>query len=105
MWCESAVTPGRIASVAQTRATNQPAAPAEPLLVADQVVVEYPTKGFRRPPARVLHGVSVENAAGQPSFKAHRRHVGEHRIEEVGAKLRAMMPWIAKNKLVDQAKN
>jgi ketol-acid reductoisomerase len=28
-----------------------------------------------------------------------------HPIEKVGAELRAMMPWIAKNKLVDQAKN
>src|SRR4051812_5328665 len=38
---------------------------AEPLLAADQVVVEYPTKGFRRPPARVLHGVSVDVRAGE----------------------------------------
>jgi ketol-acid reductoisomerase len=43
--------------------------------------------------------------AGQPSFKAMRRRAAEHPIEEVGAKLRAMMPWIAKNKLVDKAKN
>ncbi len=43
--------------------------------------------------------------AGQPSFKATRRRNAEHPIEEVGAKLRAMMPWIAKNKLVDKAKN
>jgi ketol-acid reductoisomerase len=34
-----------------------------------------------------------------------RRRGAEHGIEEVGAKLRAMMPWIAKNKLVDKAKN
>ncbi len=47
----------------------------------------------------------LENRAGQPSFKAIRRRAGEHQIEEVGAKLRAMMPWIGKNKLVDQAKN
>jgi ketol-acid reductoisomerase len=31
--------------------------------------------------------------------------MAEHQIEEVGGKLRAMMPWIAKNKLVDQSKN
>ena len=43
--------------------------------------------------------------AGQPSFKAMRRRSAEHPIEEVGAKLRAMMPWIAKNKLVDKTKN
>jgi ketol-acid reductoisomerase len=47
----------------------------------------------------------LENKAGQPSFKASRRRSAEHPIEKVGAKLRAMMPWIAKNKLVDKAKN
>ena len=46
-----------------------------------------------------------ECQAGQPSFKAMRRRSAEHSIEEVGSKLRAMMPWIAKNKLVDKAKN
>src|SRR5260370_41479246 len=39
----------------------------------------------------------LENAAGQPSFKAMRRRSAEHDIEKVGAKLRAMMPWISKN--------
>jgi ketol-acid reductoisomerase len=47
----------------------------------------------------------LENQAGQPSFKATRRRAAEHPIEDVGAQLRAMMPWIAKNKLVDRAKN
>ncbi len=47
----------------------------------------------------------LENAAGQASFKAMRKRSAEHSIEEVGAKLRAMMPWIAQNKLVDKAKN
>jgi ketol-acid reductoisomerase len=47
----------------------------------------------------------LENAAGQPSFKAMRRLAAEKDIEKIGTKLRAMMPWIAKNKLVDQAKN
>jgi len=47
----------------------------------------------------------LENAVGQPSFKATRRRSAEHQIEEVGGRLRDMMPWIAKNKLVDQAKN
>ena len=46
-----------------------------------------------------------ENQAGQPYFKATRRKSSEHQIEEVGAKLRAMMPGIAKNRLVDKAKN
>ncbi|MBI3507282.1 MAG: ketol-acid reductoisomerase [Proteobacteria bacterium] len=47
----------------------------------------------------------LENAAGQASFKAMRRRNASHDIEKVGEKLRAMMPWIAKNKLVDKAKN
>ena len=47
----------------------------------------------------------LECQAGQPSFKAMRRRESEHLIEKVGAKLRAMMPWIAKNKLVDQKHN
>jgi ketol-acid reductoisomerase len=47
----------------------------------------------------------LENKAGQPSFKATRRRAAEHPIEDVGGKLRAMMPWIGKNKLVDQSKN
>ncbi|HSV02498.1 MAG TPA: ketol-acid reductoisomerase [Phenylobacterium sp.] len=46
-----------------------------------------------------------ENAAGQPSFKATRRRNAEHPIEEVGGRLRAMMPWITQNKLVDQERN
>jgi ketol-acid reductoisomerase len=47
----------------------------------------------------------LENAAGQPSFKALRRRAAAHPIEEVGAKLRTMMPWIAENRLVDRTKN
>ncbi|HJR22714.1 MAG TPA: ketol-acid reductoisomerase [Dongiaceae bacterium] len=43
--------------------------------------------------------------AGQPSFKAMRRRSAEHPIEDVGGKLRAMMPWIASNRLVDKTKN
>src|SRR6187551_1805321 len=47
----------------------------------------------------------TENRAGAPTLISRRRLTAEHQIEEVGAKLRAMMPWIAKNKLVDQSKN
>jgi len=47
----------------------------------------------------------LECKAGQPSFKATRRRNAEHQIEEVGERLRAMMPWIGANKLVDKAKN
>ena len=47
----------------------------------------------------------LENQAGGPSFKAMRRHGEEHQIEEVGAKLRGMMPWIKERALVDKTKN
>ena len=47
----------------------------------------------------------LENRVNQSSFKAMRRRASEHSIEQVGEKLRAMMPWIAENKLVDKAKN
>ena len=46
-----------------------------------------------------------ECKAGQPSFKATRRLNDAHPIEEVGAKLRGMMPWIKEKALVDKAKN
>ncbi len=46
-----------------------------------------------------------ECKAGQPSFKAMRRRRAEHQIEEVGAKLRGMMPWISEKALVDKSKN
>lgn len=47
----------------------------------------------------------LENRAGAPTLLSQRRNLAEHPIEKVGAKLREMMPWIRKNKLVDQAKN
>jgi ketol-acid reductoisomerase len=46
-----------------------------------------------------------ECKAGQPSFKAIRRNLAAHPIEEVGARLRAMMPWLKGNQLVDKSKN
>ena len=47
----------------------------------------------------------LENQAGAPTLTARRRINAESQIEQVGAKLRAMMPWIAANKLVDKSKN
>ncbi len=54
---------------------------------------------------RFVRDWMTECAAGQPSFKATRRRNAEHPIEDVGGRLRAMMPWISKNKLVDTARN
>lgn len=47
----------------------------------------------------------LENQAGQTTMKARRRIGAEHPIEQVGGKLRQMMPWIAKNRLVDKSRN
>jgi ketol-acid reductoisomerase len=47
----------------------------------------------------------LENRAGAPTLLSRRRLTAEHDIEKVGAKLRDMMPWIRKNRLVDQSKN
>lgn len=47
----------------------------------------------------------MENQTGQASFKAKRRIGREHQLEQVGAKLREMMPWIKANQLVDKDKN
>ncbi len=47
----------------------------------------------------------LENQAGAPTLISRRRINAESQIEQVGGKLRAMMPWIAANKLVDQSKN
>ncbi len=47
----------------------------------------------------------LENRVNQASFKAMRRRAAEHPIEQVGEKLRAMMPWIGKNRLVDRTRN
>ena len=47
----------------------------------------------------------LENRAGAPTLKAMRRIGQEHSIEQVGGKLRDMMPWIKNNKLVDRSRN
>ncbi len=46
-----------------------------------------------------------ENRTGVAVLKAKRRRAQQHPIEEVGERLRGMMPWIGANKLVDKAKN
>jgi ketol-acid reductoisomerase len=47
----------------------------------------------------------LENRAGAPTLLSRRRLTAEHPIEVVGDKLRAMMPWIKANKLVDKSRN
>ncbi len=54
---------------------------------------------------RFVKDFVLDNRAGQPELKASRKAAAAHPIEKTGAELRAMMPWIAKNQLVDKAKN
>jgi len=54
---------------------------------------------------RFVKDFVLDNRAGQPELKASRKAAQRHQIEETGSKLRAMMPWIAANKLVDKEKN
>ena len=46
-----------------------------------------------------------ENEAGQKNFIQMRKDLADHPIEQVGEKLRALMPWISKNKIIDKSKN
>ena len=75
-----------------------------------RIITEETKKEMKRVLADIQTGkfardFVLENQAGQPLLKARRRLGAEHQIEEVGAGLRAMMPWISKNKLVDKTKN
>jgi ketol-acid reductoisomerase len=54
---------------------------------------------------RFVKNFVLDNRAGQPELKAARKAAEAHQIEKTGSQLRAMMPWIGKNKLVDQEKN
>ena len=54
---------------------------------------------------RFVKDFVLDNRAGQPELKASRKAAEAHPIEKTGAELRAMMPWISANKLVDKSKN
>ena len=54
---------------------------------------------------RFVRDFMLDNKVGNPQLKATRMLWSNHPIEQVGTRLRAMMPWIAKNQLVDKSKN
>lgn len=54
---------------------------------------------------RFVKDFVLDNRAGQPELKASRKQAEAHPIEKTGAELRAMMPWIGANQLVDKSKN
>src|SRR5712672_811204 len=71
-------------------------------------------EGTRRRMKEILHRIQtgeyakdfvLENRAGAPTLLSRRRMTAELPIEKVGGKLREMMPWIRKNRLVDTSKN
>jgi len=76
-----------------------------PRIITDETKAEMKRVLADIQSGRFVKNFVLDNRAGQPELKAARKAAAAHPIEETGAKLRAMMPWIAKNKLVDQAKN
>lgn len=75
-----------------------------------KIITDETRKAMRECLADIQNGVYAKNfilehAAGAPTLTSRRRINAESQIEQVGGKLRAMMPWIAANKLVDQSKN
>ncbi|MGD8327573.1 MAG: ketol-acid reductoisomerase [Sphingomonadales bacterium] len=54
---------------------------------------------------RFVRDFMLDNKVGNPFMKAKRKLQSKHQIEEVGERLRAMMPWLSQNKLVDKSKN
>ena len=79
-------------------------------LTGPKIITEETRDAMRAALARIQSGeyareFILENRAGAPMLLSRRRMTAEHPIEVVGEKLRAMMPWIKKNKLVDTSKN
>lgn len=72
------------------------------------------TDATKRAMKDVLHDIQtgeyaksfiLENRAGAPTLQSRRRLTAAHPVETVGARLRAMMPWIGKDALVDRSRN
>jgi ketol-acid reductoisomerase len=75
-----------------------------------RIITEETKKAMRAALADIQSGeyaksFILENRAGAPTLLSRRRMTAEHEIEKVGGKLRDMMPWIRKNRLVDTSKN
>jgi ketol-acid reductoisomerase len=80
------------------------------ITVGPRIITEETKKEMKRVLADIQSGRFVkafvmDNRAGQPELKASRKASERHQIEETGAKLRAMMPWIGANALVDKSRN
>jgi ketol-acid reductoisomerase len=76
-----------------------------PRIITDETKAE-----MRRILADIQRGIftrnwMLENRVNQTSFKATRARMASHPIEQVGERLRGMMPWIKEKALVDKSKN
>ena len=76
-----------------------------PRIITDETKAEMKRVLADIQSGRFVKNFVLDNRAGQPELKAARKAAAAHPIEQTGEKLRAMMPWIAANKLVDKAKN
>jgi ketol-acid reductoisomerase len=76
-----------------------------PRIVTDETKAEMKRVLADIQSGRFARDWMLENRVNQASFKAMRKKMAEHPIEEIGAKLRAMMPWIKERALVDKARN
>ena len=76
-----------------------------PRIVTDETKAEMKRVLADIQSGRFARDWMLENKVNQASFKAMRKKMADHPIEEIGAKLRDMMPWIKEKALVDKAKN
>ncbi|CAM3460404.1 ketol-acid reductoisomerase [Parendozoicomonas haliclonae] len=79
-------------------------------VTGERVINEESRKAMRECLKNIQNGeyakqFIAEGAMNYPSMTARRRNNAAHPIEQVGARLREMMPWIASNKIVDKSKN
>ncbi|MGE4322560.1 MAG: ketol-acid reductoisomerase [Sphingobium sp.] len=76
-----------------------------PRIITDETKAEMKRVLADIQSGRFVKNFVLDNRAGQPELKAARKTAAAHPIEQTGEKLRAMMPWIGANKLVDKDKN
>ncbi len=76
-----------------------------PRIITDETKAEMKRVLADITSGRFVKDFVLDNRAGQPELKASRKAAEAHPIEKTGAELRAMMPWISANKLVDKEKN
>ncbi|AHE52850.1 ketol-acid reductoisomerase [Sphingomonas sanxanigenens] len=76
-----------------------------PRLITDETKAEMKRVLADIQSGRFVKNFVLDNRVGQPELKAARKAAAAHPIEKVGSELRAMMPWIGANKLVDKDRN